>query len=251
MIEAYEIFYQFEDKTIFKHLNLSLSTGCVTSILGPNGAGKSTLLGCLSGSLLPNKGEVYLDGKRIRDYSLLALAQKRAVLSQTSVINFPFTAKEIVLMGRNPFAFERNERKDMEIVEQALQLLDAYHLNDRIYPTLSGGEQQRVQLARVFAQLWQKQNACLFLDEPTSALDLKHQHRVLQLTRDLAYEQGFTVCIVMHDLNLAKFYSDQVIMLKNESESFMGDVLHTLTQYNIANVFDMSVELVKQSYSAN
>ena len=251
MIEAYKLFCQFEDKTIFKHFNLSLSTGRVTSILGPNGAGKSTLLGCLSGSLLPNKGEVYLDGTRIQDYSLLALAQKRAVLSQTSVINFPFTAKEIVFMGRNPFSFERNEKKDMEIVEQALQLLDAYHLKDRIYPTLSGGEQQRVQLARVFAQLWQKQNACLFLDEPTSALDLKHQHRVLQLTRDLAYEQGFTVCLVMHDLNLAKFYSDQVILLKDESESFMGDVLHTLTQENIANVFDMSVELVKQSYSAN
>ncbi len=251
MIEARNLHCQFEDHTIFKNLNVEIPAGKVTSILGPNGAGKSTLLACLCGSRTPEEGDVYLNGTPIQEFSLTELAQKRAVLSQSSVINFPFTAKEIVMMGRNPFSNDHNEQKDEEIVNKVLHQIDAYPLKDRVYPTLSGGEQQRIQLARVFAQLWQQPNACLFLDEPTSALDLKHQHQILQLTRDLAEEQGFTVCIVMHDLNLVKIYSDQVILLKNETESIAGDVLDALTQENIAHIFDVPISLVKQSYASN
>ena len=120
MIEARNLHCQFDEKMILKDFSTILSANSITSILGPNGAGKSTLLACLCGSLTPEHGEVYLEGKPIKAYTLAELAQKRAVLSQSTVINFPFTAKEIVLMGRNPFSFERNDKNDLEIAKQAL-----------------------------------------------------------------------------------------------------------------------------------
>lgn len=248
MISAHKINCQFDQRRILVDFDATLKAGQVTSILGPNGAGKSTLLSCLCGAQTPDSGEVRLQHKLIHDYSLLELAKKRAVLSQSTVINFPFTVLEIVLMGRNPYVSNHTPGNDQTIAEQALQTMDVLHLKDRSYPSLSGGEQQRVQLARVFAQLWEQEEACLFLDEPTSALDLKHQHQVLMRIRELASQKNFMVCIVMHDLNLARMYSDQVILLKDNNDSLTGEVVNTLTQENIAYVFDVNIDLVKESY---
>jgi iron complex transport system ATP-binding protein len=189
--------------------------------------------------------------KLINQYPLQELATKRAVLSQSSVINFPFTVMEIVLMGRNPYSSENNKFKDVEIAQEALKSVDAYQLKDRIYPTLSGGEQQRVQLARVFAQLWEQKNAYMFLDEPTSALDLKHQHQVLTLIRNLSERLQLTVCIVIHDLSLARFYSDNVILIKNSSDVIMDKSYIALTRKNISNVFDVPINLVRETVMVN
>lgn len=248
MIHAHKICCQFDQRKILVDFDATLKAGQVTSILGPNGAGKSTLLSCLCGSQIPDSGEVTLHDQSISSYSLKALARKRAVLSQSTVINFPFTVLEIVLMGRNPYTTDSNASHDQTIAEQALHAMDILHLKERSYPTLSGGEQQRVQLARVFAQLWEQEEACLFLDEPTSALDLKHQHQVLMRIRELASQKNFMVCIVMHDLNLARMYSDQVILLKDNNDSLSGDVVNILTRENIAYVFDVNIDLVKESY---
>ncbi len=181
MIQALNITYQAKEKTLLRNASLTLDNGKITAILGSNGAGKSTLLKCLSGGLTPTNGSIMLEDKALQTYPLRDLAKKRAVLSQSPEIGFPFTVLEIVLMGRAPH--QQNPIKDHEIAIEALQLVDAANLKDRLLPTLSGGEQQRVHLARVLAQLWEQQDCYLFLDEPTSALDIKHQHQVLELLK--------------------------------------------------------------------
>jgi len=168
-------------KHALKGIDLDVPRGSIFGLLGPNGAGKSTLLKCLTGSYHPNAGMIKLDDKPLAHYSLDRLSRKRAVLSQSNPINFPFTVFEIGRRGRNPYVKNNSAPNDMEVSLAALESVDALHLKERIFPTLSGGEQQRVQLARVLAQLWEQENAYLFLDEPTSALDLKHPHQFLSL----------------------------------------------------------------------
>lgn len=225
---------------ILKNVNIAIESGKVTAILGPNGAGKSTLLRCLTRAQKASSGTITFDGAPLDSYRLDDLAKKRAVLSQATPITFPFSVAEIVMMGRNPY---HTGHKDADIIDQTLNAVDALSLKHRLFPTLSGGEQQRVQIARVLAQLWSQDDACLILDEPTSALDLKHQHKILTLVADLAKSKNFSVCTSLHDLTLARRYSDQVILLKNGQLFTAGDTTITLNSTTIAAVFDIPTDL--------
>lgn len=225
---------------ILKNVNIAIESGKVTAILGPNGAGKSTLLRCLTRAQEASSGTITFDGAPLDSYRLDDLAKKRAVLSQATPITFPFSVTEIVMMGRNP---HHTGHKDADIIDQTLNAVDALSLKHRLFPTLSGGEQQRVQIARVLAQLWSQDHACLILDEPTSALDLKHQHKILTLVADLAKSKNFSVCTSLHDLTLARRYSDQVILLKNGQLFTAGDTTITLNSTTIAAVFDIPTDL--------
>lgn len=244
MIEARDLSCRAADARILDSLSVRIPAARITAVLGPNGAGKSTLLHCFAGSRKPERGVVTLAGKPLGAYSLPVLARRRAMLSQSNPVNFPFTALDIVLMGRNPYAFRNNPGLDREAAEQAMASVAARHLQDRIFPSLSGGEQQRVHLARVLAQLWQQDDACLLLDEPTSALDLKHQHQLLSFVRALTRKHNWTVCVVMHDLNLAMRYSDQVVLLKDGKLFASGPRSEVLDADNIEQVFEVSAELV-------
>ena len=244
MIEARNIFYQIHRTFILSDISVRIETGKFTAILGPNGAGKSTLLKCLTGALRPDKGNVMLDEKSLHDYTLEALAKKRAVLSQSNAITFPFTATDIVMMGRNPYAKNASRNRDQQAVYEAFQCLDILHLKDRIFPTLSGGEQQHVQLARVLAQLWEQKQAYFFLDEPTSALDLKHQHHLLTLLRDMALTKQFAICIIIHNLHLALRYADKAILLKGGKLFASGNIDEVLTEKNIESVYEISPDII-------
>lgn len=243
MILANNIHFSIGAKTILKDINLTLNPGKIYTFLGPNGAGKSTLLKCLTGNLCPDIGYVTLCSKRLSDYRLNELAKYRAVLSQSTQISFPFKAHEIVMMGRNPHTTLQKDSDNAYIVDEVLTCVDALALKDRLFPTLSGGEQQRIQLARVLAQIWQKEEAVLFLDEPTSALDLKHQHQVFQLLKNLAKEKRWVIVAVIHDLNLAKVYSDAAILMKNGQIYASGDTKHSLNPVSISEVFEIPEEL--------
>ena len=243
MIEAENISYEAGGRLILRDVSVRVPGGEVTAVLGPNGAGKSTLMGCLTGSFRPRQGRVRMDGKPLEGYSLRELSRRRAVLSQANPINFPFTALEIVVLGRNPYTDTDAAGEDGEIARQALECVDAGHLQDRIFPTLSGGEQQRVHFARALAQLWECEGGYLFLDEPTTSLDLKHQHQLLKLVRDLARSRGFGVCVIMHDLNLTMRYALRAVLLKDGGVFAAGEVRETLTPGNIQSVFDVSAEL--------
>ncbi len=247
MITANKINYAIGDTPILDELSVALQPGSVTAILGPNGAGKSTLMKCLCGTLQPQSGSINIAGTDLQTYSLPELSRRRAVLSQSTAINFPFTVLELVLMGRNPHVNRRESVEDNQIAQEALDSVDAWSLKNRIFPTLSGGEQQRVQLARVLAQIWGQKQAYLFLDEPTAALDLKHQHQIFKLIRKFSRSQGMTVCVIIHDPHLAQRYCDQAILMHNGKVFAAGLIDDVLSPDNIQRVFEIPPDWLTRS----
>jgi len=239
MITAKHIRYSVGDTQILDDVSVSLKPGTLTAILGPNGAGKSSLLKCLSGTLAPCKGDVYFNGVSLQGYPLSDLSRRRGVLSQTIALHFPFTVLELVMMGRHPYVDSAESKNDKQVVQWALESVDAWSLKDRVFPTLSGGEQQRVQLARVLGQIWAQQQACLFLDEPTAALDLKYQHQIFQFIGQLAEDYALTVCVILHDPQLARRYCDQAILMKQGRVFTAGPIARVLEPENIERVYEV------------
>ncbi|CBJ81641.1 Hemin transport system ATP-binding protein hmuV [Xenorhabdus bovienii str. Jollieti] len=211
LLEARNLNYFIGHRQIIKDISLSLQKGEVVAIIGPNGAGKSTLLRLLTGYIPSNSGECLLKGVPISRWPTQQLARIRAVMRQYSSLSFPFSVEEIIAMGRVPH--ENTHRKTA--IDEAIMLTECEELRHRNYQQLSGGEQQRVQLARVLTQLWHPEptESCLFLDEPTSALDLYHQQHTLRLVHRLTRQRPLAVCCVLHDLNLASLYADKIILL--------------------------------------
>jgi iron complex transport system ATP-binding protein len=208
-------------------VSCNIFPGELAVLLGANGAGKSTLLRLLSGERAPHTGRIWWGHRLLHTIAAAELARRRAVLTQHTVVTLPFTVEEIVLMGRYPHYGSAPSGKDKEIVKECLKEMQAGHLKDRIFYTLSGGEQQRVHMARVLAQLRgtrmdegirpgmdEVRPGLLLLDEPTSSLDWRHQQLCLQKARDLA-AGGYTVMVVLHDLNLTAQFADKIILLKN------------------------------------
>lgn len=254
MIEARHLDYRIGETPILTDVSLHVRPGEVLAILGPNGAGKSTLLQCLTGAIPPSAGTVLLDDTPLSAFALPELARRRAVLSQQTPISFPFTVMEIVLMGRNPYVVHAESADDARIAERALGMTDALHLKDRIFPSLSGGEQQRVQLARVLAQLWAEEETpyarYLFLDEPTAALDLKHQHMILQRARTLARQDIGVVCI-LHDINLAALWADRIVFLKAGKVICTGTPASVITPETIEAVYEIKAVAVRDGSACN
>lgn len=223
-LQAHDVSFSVGSKTLVEHIDITISPGEFVAIVGPNGAGKSTVLKLLSGDLQPRYGDIALNGRRLRNWSRLQLAQQRAVLPQHSHLNFPFTAAEVVAMGRA--SHQREGRgSDRHIIAEVMREVDVAHLATRRFSTLSGGERQRVQLARVLAQIWDNPLGLpryLLLDEPTSALDLAHQQRTLEIAKRLAERRGVGVVAILHDLNLTACYADRVVCLKDGCEVAQG-----------------------------
>lgn len=246
MITVSGLTLQSGHKQILQDINLTIKPGRVTSILGPNGAGKSSLLKCLSGDAIRYAGEIRLRRRPLKHYSLSELARQRAVLSQANPVTFPFTAMEIVMLGRNPYLSENNLKRDTDIAGHVLNEVDAWRFRDRLFPTLSGGEQQRVQLARVLAQIWERQGAILFLDEPTAALDLKHQHEILELTRRLSREKDMTVICILHDIHLAQHYSTEAILMLAGKIYQAGNSDKVLSTRNIRHIYQLPDQVIEK-----
>ncbi|HCT3344867.1 TPA: heme ABC transporter ATP-binding protein [Citrobacter koseri] len=213
MIDAQNLVYSIHGRRLTDNVSLTLPGGEIVAILGPNGAGKSTLLRQLTGYLKPDAGRCTLLGKPLTEWPLTELAKTRAVMRQNSHMAFPFSVREVIRMGRHPHR-THNPRDETEHI---MALCDCSQLASRDYRQLSGGEQQRVQLARLLVQLWEPEPSpkWLFLDEPTSALDIHHQQHLFRLLRQLVRERQFNVCCVLHDLNLAARYADRVVLMAN------------------------------------
>lgn len=206
-------------KYLLRGASCSVRPGWITAAVGENGAGKSTLLRALANEIHPRGGEVLLDGLPVRSMAAAELARLRAVMPQSSNLTFPFRAEEVAAMGRAPFDGLVSAAENRKIVLRAMRAAGAETLRGREYTNLSGGEQQRVQMARVLAQIIDarfRKDRYLLLDEPLSNLDLRRQHETMEMLRDLARE-GVGVLIVLHDLNLAAWYADWVIVLRDGS----------------------------------
>jgi iron complex transport system ATP-binding protein len=221
---------------LVRDVSFTLERGEVLAILGPNGAGKSTLLAALAGDITPAEGRILLGDRPLASYKAIDLAQRRAVLPQQTFVQFAFTAREIVEMGR---AAIDPERVDRAVIDRVLRETEAYDMQHRVFPTLSVGEQSRVSLARVLAQ----ETPVLLLDEPTAALDLRHQQLVMELARQMA-ERGAALAVVLHDLNLASAYADRILLLREGRLAALGPPRETLTEPLLSDIFGCRVSVM-------
>lgn len=213
----------------------------LVGVIGPNGSGKSTLLKCIYRVLKPSEGAVFVDGQPLSEYRVRDSAKKIAVLAQHNFYNFEFTVQDVVLMGRAPHkrALERDSAADFKIVHEAMERVGVASLRDRLFSTLSGGEQQRVLLARALAQ----QTPCLILDEPTNHLDIKHQLELLDLVRSL----DRTVIAAIHDLNIAAMYCDTIFVMQSGHIVAAGAPRDVLTRSLIRSVYEVDADVFTDS----
>ncbi|MFZ3389061.1 heme ABC transporter ATP-binding protein [Buttiauxella gaviniae] len=211
LLQAKNVTFRPGERKLLDDINLTLAAGEVVALIGPNGAGKSTLLRVLTGFQPPDGGEITLAGRPLTAWTGDALSRKRAVMRQRSGMAFSWAVEDVIAMGRAPWP----EKETKSVVQEVMALTGCDTLAGRDFCQLSGGEQQRVQLARALAQLWLdgQPHGWLFLDEPTSALDLYHQQHILRLLRRLSLMGTLSVCVVLHDLNLAALWADRIILL--------------------------------------
>lgn len=244
MLAVKELSYRIGKKDLLQQLSFEAVSGELLAVLGANGAGKSTLMKLLCREIIPTDGDIFFRGKNLQQYTLHELAKQRAVLSQHNTISVSFRVKELVMMGRYPHFSQHPAPEDITIVHQVMEETGISHLADRDYNTLSGGEQQRVQLSRVLAQIYDCPDGCLFLDEPTNGLDLLYQQQMMELARRLA-NKGYCVICILHDINFASRFADQILLLKDGKKVAMGTPLEVINCENIHETFSIHVKLME------
>ncbi|WP_100372032.1 ABC transporter ATP-binding protein [Bacillus sp. FJAT-45037] len=227
------------DQRIVEEISFYVQEGEFVGVIGPNGSGKSTLLKTMYRVLKPSAGNVYLDDEDIQSYTHRNFAKQLAVVGQESSVPFDFSVKDIVLMGRNPHKrfLEQETKDDLKLVEESLLEVGLGGYGKRGFVTLSGGEKQRVLIARAFAQT---PNVFL-LDEPTNHLDIHHQLHML----DVLKRSSITVLAALHDLNLAASYCDRLIVLKNGKLEMCGTPEETLTEELLLDVFNVKARICR------
>lgn len=225
----------YHKETIIQDISLDIRKGDFFGIIGPNGSGKTTLLRLMSRVLLPQKGTVSFQGRDISGMDLKEFCQRVAFVAQDTIIDFPFTVWEIVLMGRTPHLkrLQMETRADFAIAENALRMTDSLDLKEKRIDELSSGERQRIVIARALAQ----EPLLLFLDEPTSHLDIGHQVQVLDLLRKFNRDKNLTVVTVLHDLNLASEYCNRILLIDKGRIFKEGSPRQVLTYQNIEAVY--------------
>jgi iron complex transport system ATP-binding protein len=241
-IRTENLTFAYKDKSVLNGVSLSVERGEMVGVLGPNGSGKTTLLKIFSG-VLRGQGEVKLNGRSIETYGKRELSRVFAMVPQESQVLFPYTVAEIVLMGRasyhSPLALEG--KRDLEVARASLELTDSLPFSDRYLHELSGGEKQRVIIARALAQ----EPQILLLDEPSAFLDLKHQVQVFQIIRRLNRERGLTIVAALHDLNLAALFFPRLVMLRDGRIYRDGSPREVLTEKTIDEVYGIRVRVEK------
>jgi len=242
MYQANNISLRIRGKNILNNVNLTLQPREFTAVVGPNGAGKSTLLKALAHEHSNYRGDVSINGKLITDYSAKELSKVRAVLPQQSNVQFAFTTFQIVLMGRH--AHNSANKINQSIAEEVMHLTSTFPLRDRNYLTLSGGEKQRVQLARILAQVWEEavHPRYILLDEPTSSLDIAQQQNIFSLAKAVCH-RNVGVLAIVHDLNMAVQFADQLYFLKDGQIVANGEAEKVFTKSNIEETFCCRVNI--------
>ena len=234
-----DVEFSYASVPILKDVCIELAASEMLGVVGPNGAGKSTLLRCIDRILKPQRGSILLDEREIKEMSRMELARKMGYIPQSSAQVFPATVFDTVLMGRRPHIGWRSNEKDMKKVLETLQMLNIKSFAMRDINELSGGQQQKVFIARALTQ----EPDVLLLDEPTSNLDIKHQLEVMDIIKNIVREKGIAAIMAIHDLNLASRYADRIVMMNGGEVFDAGDAAAVLTPENIKHVYDVEVEV--------
>ena len=239
-----KIGYSYSDVSVLDALTFEVPPGSFFIIIGPNGSGKTTLMKTIAGIIKADRGHIKIKDRRLDTYSRKSLARVVAYVPQMAQIDFPFTVKEVVLMGRAPHLglLGITDNKDKNLADEAMHFTGIDHLSDRRLDQLSGGECQRVFIARAICQ----EPEIILLDEPTASLDLAHQVRVMDLMHRLKQKKGVTVVMVSHDVNLAAMYGDQLLLLKNGQRVGLGSPQEVLTRDKLESAYECQL-LIDQS----
>lgn len=242
-LEVRDLSYRYHDRFVLDGVSLEIRPGEIIGILGMNGSGKTTLLKNLNRNISPESGSVLLDGQDLVDLTKKDIARSIASVPQINEIRFSFTVEDIVSMGRMPFQrqFGGESSEDMEIIENAMRDVGIYDMKDRYVSEMSGGERQKVIIARALAQT----PTYLLMDEPTNHLDINAQFEVLDLVSGLARKKGISVVLVSHDLSMASRYCDRVALIKDRKIVTVGTPEEVLTPENMRDVFLVDAELIK------
>jgi iron complex transport system ATP-binding protein len=240
VLEAHGVTVAYGGRPVVDDVDLSVRSGEIVALVGPNGAGKSTLLGVLAGDLAPDRGSVTVDRAPISSWRPNELAIRRGVLLQRVALSFPFTVTQVVRMGRAPWGGTTAEDWDDAVVAAAMVETDVRELADRVFTSLSGGEQARAALARVLAQ----EASILLLDEPTASLDIRHQEQVLRVARSRA-DRGDAVVVVLHDLDIAAAHADVVVVLADGRIRAQGPPDEVCTAELLSDVYEHPIEVLR------
>lgn len=242
MLEIKNLYFSYEkNKDVLKNINLTIKRGEFLGIVGPNGCGKSTLVNLICNVLELKTGEILINGNYIKTISQNELAKLVAVVPQDSSFEFDFTALEIVLMGRLPYMsrFQFEGPKDRLFAKEAMKKTTCWKLKDKYVKNLSGGEKQRVIVARALTQ----DTEILLLDEPTSHLDLNFQYEILDLLAKLNRKKKVTIISVFHDINLASKYCNRLILMKEGEIIADGAPIEIINKKNISKIYDFNIIL--------
>ncbi|MGD9947062.1 MAG: ABC transporter ATP-binding protein [Desulfobulbus sp.] len=233
--------FGYNGTPVLREIDLELRRGCCYGILGPNGSGKTTLLDLMGGLLQPHAGTIDFQGRPLGSWPKKQLAKLLALVPQDFMVRFGYSVREVVEMGLHPHLhrFAAPNEAELALIDDALELTGIAHLAKRSVTRLSGGEKQRVAVARAIAQ----KPRVLLLDEATSNLDIHHSLEILHLIRNRFEQQGLQVVAVMHDLNLASFFCDRLIFLKKGEIVCQGPTEEVLTPENIASVYGVEAEV--------
>ena len=251
MLRTEAISYSVGKKSILKNVSTDFLPGEFNMILGPNGSGKSTFLKIFGGEINDYTGNVYYQGKDLTGISKAVLATKRAVMSQQPELGFPLSVDEVVMMGRYPHFNFNPGKKDQAICDKVIEMLQLTDFKDRNYLTLSGGEKQRVQFARMLAQIYEAPAngyRYLFLDEPLNNLDINYQQEFLHITSTFAKEHIILIA-VMHDINLALQYADKLFFLKEGELVAQGNPSEIITEHLVEEVFNVKTSIINNPVS--
>lgn len=246
MMQVKDLSFAYHKKKVFNELNIAFdyqNDKRRYAVIGPNGCGKSTLLKLLGGHLKPDGGQVLLKGKELSAYGFKERAREMSLIMQNAKFEFPFTCFDIVLMGRNPHKneFEDYRTVDIEAAKEAVKMADVGDFAMKPITEVSGGEFQRVLLARAMAQ----EPKFILLDEAFSAMDIQHKKRALEILSNYVKEKDAYLLMIMHDINFAYRYSDQVVMMKDGEVVNHGITKDTLTETSIGDVFNIGVKYVE------
>ena len=237
MIQILDLNFKAKDRFLLKNINLEINKGELIAIVGPNGAGKSTFLSCVATEIPYQAQKFSFKNIDVKSYKKKDIPHHRAKFSQHQSAEINLKNDEIVLMGRYPYFKKDADTTDIEIVEKWMKKTETKHLTDRAYEQLSGGEKQRLHLARVFAQLENKvENKLLLLDEPLNNLDVAHQFKTLHLIKEFT-EQNNTALVVLHDLNIAAQFADRLILLDKGAIEMFDKPEKVLTTERITRVY--------------
>lgn len=239
MVDIKNVFKLYNQKKVIEDVSLQIEKGTITSFIGPNGAGKSTLISMISRLISKDDGSISIDGQDIVKTKNNDMAKKISILKQSNAINLKLTVRELISFGRFPYSQGKLKKSDVEKIDEAIDYMELREMQDKFLDELSGGQRQRAHIAMVIAQ----DTEYILLDEPLNNLDMRHSVQIMKTLRRLVNELGKTILIVIHDINFASCYSDQIVALKDGKIVKQGPTCDVIDKCVLKDIYDMDIDI--------